>query len=422
MNNFKVRQVILAISVVAMAIVWLIVYNVWRYNNSVFIFNDIEYTGDDAYFSEYTKSDGVFMDKDLDTRFVKYSLDMNEFNNINWSDRVYYRMNHISIPLTVNYIVDEDALKDYITNDYNKNRLNPVNAKIIKSKKKFAVTEGKYGTKIDSSLLIKDIDEGKKHINIADYRLEPDVTSNDLRKKLNKLNKYAEWYCKYDKDTVLKSSSEYIEFDDDYNPILNYDFIDDFISSIAVKYDTVGDSREFKTSDGNIISISGGTFGNKVDQTKEREFLVSRYDSGKSVKKHSPTYSMNMSKIGDDYIEISIPKQHLWVYKDGRCINQSDVVTGKNSVASRRTPTGVYYMMERIPGKTLNPSGGGSVWVDRWMRVTTSGVGLHDASWRGAFGGNIYLGNGSHGCINLPKTFAYWLYDNSSLYEPIIIY
>ena len=28
------------------------------------------------------------------------------------------------------------------------------------------------------------------------------------------------------------------------------------------------------------------------------------------------------------------------------------------------------------------------------------GIGFHDASWRDEFGGDIYLTDGSHGCIN----------------------
>ena len=30
---------------------------------------------------------------------------------------------------------------------------------------------------------------------------------------------------------------------------------------------------------------------------------------------------------------------------------------------------------------------------------------MHDATWRGKFGGQIYKTSGSHGCINLPLSF-----------------
>ena len=48
--------------------------------------------------------------------------------------------------------------------------------------------------------------------------------------------------------------------------------------------------------------------------------------------------------------------------------------------------------------------------VKYWMPFN-GGVGLHDASWRGSFGGNIYQNSGSHGCINLPPKTVKRLYD-----------
>ena len=37
-------------------------------------------------------------------------------------------------------------------------------------------------------------------------------------------------------------------------------------------------------------------------------------------------------------------------------------------------------------------------------------VGMHDASWRSSFGADIYLRNGSHGCVNLPPKKAEAVY------------
>ena len=40
------------------------------------------------------------------------------------------------------------------------------------------------------------------------------------------------------------------------------------------------------------------------------------------------------------------------------------------------------------------------------MPFVGNSIGLHDASWRGSFGGSIYQSNGSHGCVNLPPDKA----------------
>lgn len=49
--------------------------------------------------------------------------------------------------------------------------------------------------------------------------------------------------------------------------------------------------------------------------------------------------------------------------------------------------------------------------VTYWMPFKGNSVGLHDASWQSAFGGDRYAtGYGSHGCINLPIGAAGELY------------
>jgi len=56
------------------------------------------------------------------------------------------------------------------------------------------------------------------------------------------------------------------------------------------------------------------------------------------------------------------------------------------------------------------------------MRLTWTGIGLHDATWRSKFGGKIYTYDGSHGCINMPKASAYELYDLIQVGDCVVIY
>ena len=63
-----------------------------------------------------------------------------------------------------------------------------------------------------------------------------------------------------------------------------------------------------------------------------------------------------------------------------------------------------------------------SSYVNYWMPITWSGVGLHDASWRSSFGGRIYTYNGSHGCINMPEWAAYNLYWTYYAGTPVVIW
>ena len=59
--------------------------------------------------------------------------------------------------------------------------------------------------------------------------------------------------------------------------------------------------------------------------------------------------------------------------------------------------------------------------VTYWMPFH-DGQGLHDASWRSNFGGNIYQTNGSHGCVNLPTYAAATIYSYIDSNYPIVLY
>jgi hypothetical protein len=49
-------------------------------------------------------------------------------------------------------------------------------------------------------------------------------------------------------------------------------------------------------------------------------------------------------------------------------------------------------------------------------------MGLHDASWRSSFGGDIYKRRGTHGCVNAPFYLAKTIYEIIEEGTPIISY
>lgn len=119
------------------------------------------------------------------------------------------------------------------------------------------------------------------------------------------------------------------------------------------------------------------------------------------------------------YVDVDIANQQMIFYKDGVPTLISPVVTG-NVNRGNGTPTGVFFIDTKVPGKYLNgPTW--HVWVDRWMKFTGC-VGLHDASWRSQFGGDIYTKDGSHGCVNLPCDVAKTLYDMVDIGTMVVVH
>ena len=54
--------------------------------------------------------------------------------------------------------------------------------------------------------------------------------------------------------------------------------------------------------------------------------------------------------------------------------------------------------------------------------VKGNSYGLHDASWRSRFGGNIYTYNGSHGCVNMPRSEVSKLYNMVEIGTPVYVH
>ena len=82
---------------------------------------------------------------------------------------------------------------------------------------------------------------------------------------------------------------------------------------------------------------------------------------------------------------------------------ETDFVSGNES-RGWATPGGAYPLTYKQRNATLRGEGYATP-VSYWMPFN-GGIGLHDASWRGSFGGTIYKTGGSHGCINLPPKAA----------------
>ena len=127
--------------------------------------------------------------------------------------------------------------------------------------------------------------------------------------------------------------------------------------------------------------------------------------------------------LAGNYVEANLSMQHLWFYVDGGLVIESDFVSG--CVAKgHETNTGVFPLPYKESPSVLSGQDGPNgyeVKVNYWMPFS-DGQGLHDAVWRGAFGGTIYQTNGSHGCVNLPLSAAAAIYNYIEAGMAIVIY
>ena len=123
--------------------------------------------------------------------------------------------------------------------------------------------------------------------------------------------------------------------------------------------------------------------------------------------------------IGNTYVEIDYDAQHFWYYVDGSVVLDSDIVSGDMG-SGHGSPDGVFKIITLVTDTTLVGEDYESP-VSYFMPFAYN-VGLHDADWRSSFGGDIYLGAGSHGCINLPENVAESLFNQIEIGTPVIAY
>ena len=203
-----------------------------------------------------------------------------------------------------------------------------------------------------------------------------------------------------------------------------------FVADIAAKYDYVKNSVVFHTSWSGDMEMACSDYGRVIDQEAETAQLYDDILSRMSHKR-APLYSLERDAdgtFGGTYVEVDIDAQHAWYYEGGQLMWESDCVTGKGTDEDRRTPKGVFDIYTKERNRTLkgeiNPATGNPSYesfVNFWMPFY-EGVGLHDATWRGSFGGNIYWNSGSHGCVNLPYSRAEELYNLLEVGTTVIVH
>lgn len=150
--------------------------------------------------------------------------------------------------------------------------------------------------------------------------------------------------------------------------------------------------------------------------TAEESPTIAQINSSSSDKLSSLQIVPGMST----YIDVDIASQTVTYFEDGVVKLQAPCVTG-NVSNGHSTPCGTYSVITKVPGKYLvGPTW--KCWVNRWIQFTSSHIGLHDASWRSSFGGEIYKTDGSHGCVNMPYESVASLYDMVSVGTSVVVH
>lgn len=264
----------------------------------------------------------------------------------------------------------------------------------------------------------------------ADVYEKPQITADNeaLKAELEAWNKYVHTTVTYrfgSQSEVLDGEKihSWLVSDGQGGVSLDEAQIGDYVSWLAKTYNTAYKPKTLKTSYGQTVTISKSVYGWKINQSEETAALKQLLLSCESQERE-PVYSQTAAShdgndYGNTYAEINLTAQHMFFYKEGKLVVESDFVSGNES-RGWSTPAGVYPLTYKQRNATLKGENY-STPVSYWMPFN-GGIGMHDAYWRSSFGGKIYKTNGSHGCINLPPAVAKTIYENISAGMPVLCY
>ena len=325
----------------------------------------------------------------------------------------------------------------------------PVDAKVEFLDGKFVAAEATQGTQLDvakaKEAIAQAVAQGAQELEMesAGVYLEPAVSSDDtnLEEQAAQLNELVSASVTYQlpdgQAKVLDGTTlkDWLSVDENGNYSKNEEIwnqkLNEYVAGLAEEVDTFGKEQTFPATgiDGGV-KVTQSNYGWKIDQEQEAAQLAQDIADHLTTTRE-PVYSSrefasDNNGFGNTYVEIDVSRQHVWFYKDGSRIVDSECVTGK-MVKSRYTPAGIFTLVSKTSPKTLRgpkQADGSYEWesdVTFWMPFN-GGIGLHDATWRSSFGGNIYKNSGSHGCVNLPYNVAKTIYNNIEVGTPIIVY
>ena len=218
---------------------------------------------------------------------------------------------------------------------------------------------------------------------------------------------------------VLRSFVELGE--DGFTPSINQEAVNAYALELSERFRVEGTTGPFQTTGGGTRNMTVTYEGLELDPEAIAQDILTCMQEGITGERTVPYLSGGVRDMayGGTYIEVDLTAQHLWFYKEGECLVSTDLVSGMVG-AAMNTPTGIYSIYSKTADTYLVGEDYRS-YVNYWMPFS-GGYGLHDATWRSSFGGDIYLYDGSHGCVNLPLSAAKTIFNNASVGTKVILY
>lgn len=325
-----------------------------------------------------------------------------------------------------------------------------VEPQIIREEDGFVVQEGMEGNQVSAELLQEAVESALR--NLATYvnlksegcyiELKYHADSPEVQFAVNQLNQILETKVTYrfgDRTEYLNGDEmiEWVSLSEDFEIVADSVALRTYTDNLKRIYQANGTPVEFQTATGETAMLNSYVV-NSEEALMDPGYLadILRNES-KSSKTEFLWDSDNISRIADTYIEINLSTQHMYCYRSGRLILETDIISGMPGDGTS-TPRGIFSIRAKesplqLPEENRNDEAGEEVGDDEEREVTVikevaywlgfdGEIALYDADWQSSFGSDYYRTNGSAGSIEMSVDSAALLYESYGIGDYVIIY
>lgn len=314
-----------------------------------------------------------------------------------------------------------------------------VDAQLVKNDNgEISVAEETYGNQVTSDSLaqaiVQSVGTGAGQLNIEDAYVKPtEVTeSESLIQRADTIEqmKGTSITLEFDGNSVTipqEQINAWIYLDEDNNPQVDQEAVEGYILSLNEQYAGLLLPRNFNSTYQGEVQVQPGTYGWFIDRYDEAELIVQDIHNGAQVTREpvigGSGYGMG-DYVGEDYVEVDIAYQMMFIYRDGQLVLDTPIVSG---IIGAETVPGAYQVWNME--QDTNLVGYNTITeqdyvqpVSYWIAFDDQAQGIHDASWQSSFGGNAYQTAGSLGCINTPPGMMGQVFELVEYGMPVIIF
>jgi len=346
------------------------------------------------------------------------------------------------------YQVNQKDLKSFVSKVVSAAGTDPINATLQVVDGKVEVVSDKDGYRVDQKILTDLLQNSIANGKDQNLKLEPKVVkaplqSKDIKTSLSRTEEILnhEVVLNYQGKQFIPSAAvkgywlvftptEKADGSAVLDISLSREQIQGYLQSVANQVDIAPINKKVNVRNGVSSLEREGSNGTAIVQGPAADAIYNGFLNGNvayNLTSQPVAFKTETNRsIALDYgryIEVNLSMQRLWAYQDNQAIFSTAITSGATG-AGFPTVTGLFSIYAKERSRYLNGRPYGwdyNVYVDYWMPFY-GGYGLHDADWRSSFGGSDYYYGGSHGCVNMPKSSAAFLFGWADIGTPVWVH